>query len=280
MDGFDRSQVTFEQAEGLQPLPTQLALKTVSPVLRARLYQTVIASVEAEMSRELEFRNLGPQWLKLYRDFAVTRRGQFVDSLGREKSNFALFFRTIFERGTYAEVLGTVEWLVRNTTNKTFHDSFEKILVEERCAYRLIDRSIIPIASEEEGASVKSAVEGLAVPALTGGRTHLLKAGSELTSGNYADSVREAIHAVESVARSITGKSSLSSALAELSARHPLHPALSKGFNSIYGYTSDANGIRHPMVGNETAKVGEAEALFMLGACASFITFLLSISRN
>lgn len=38
-------------------------------------------------------------------------------------------------------------------------------------------------------------------PGLGGARTHLLKAGSSLTAGEYADSVRESIHAVESVAR-------------------------------------------------------------------------------
>ncbi|MNE46078.1 hypothetical protein D3C80_1403990 [compost metagenome] len=223
---------------------------------------------------------LGPQWLVLYRDFAVNRQGRFVDSLGKQKQDFTSFFRPIFQNGNYAEVLGAVEWIVRKTTSVSLHRKFEKALADERCAYRLIEKSMIPVASPEEGNAVKGAVEALSGPGLGGARGHLLKAGSALTIGNYADSVRESIHAVESVARSRTGKSSLSSALAELSEKHPLHPALSKGFNSIYGYTSDANGIRHPMVGEDAAQVGEAEAIFMLGACASFVTFLASISRD
>jgi hypothetical protein len=35
----DRKRLTFEQAEGAEPLPTQLELKKVSPELRARLWR-------------------------------------------------------------------------------------------------------------------------------------------------------------------------------------------------------------------------------------------------
>jgi hypothetical protein len=34
----DRKRLTFEQAEGVEPLPSQLELKEVSPELRARLW--------------------------------------------------------------------------------------------------------------------------------------------------------------------------------------------------------------------------------------------------
>jgi hypothetical protein len=149
---------------------------------------------------------------------------------------------------------------------------------EEHCAYRLIENNIVPIASEEEGRAIYSALEVTSRPGLGGARAHLLKAGSSLTTGQYADSVRESIHAVESVARSLTGEASLQKALAEISKKHPMHPALKQGFNNIYGYTSDANGIRHPMIGDEAAMVGEVEAIFMLSSCAAFVTYLANVA--
>jgi hypothetical protein len=42
------------------------------------------------------------------------------------------------------------------------------------------------------------------------------------------------------------------------------------------GYTSDENGIRHALLDDGTAKVDETDALFMIGACAAFVSYLLS----
>jgi hypothetical protein len=44
----------------------------------------------------------------------------------------------------------------------------------------------------------------------------------------------------------------------------------------LYGYSSDEEGVRHALVFKEEAQVDEADALFMLGACASFVSYLLA----
>ena len=58
-----------------------------------------------------------------------------------------------------------------------------------------------------------------------------------------------------------------------------MHGALKKGFLSIYGYTSDEQGIRHPLLDTQAAKVDEADALFMIGACAAFVSYLINKAR-
>ncbi|HEU4506960.1 MAG TPA: hypothetical protein VFR78_01890 [Pyrinomonadaceae bacterium] len=61
--------------------------------------------------------------------------------------------------------------------------------------------------------------------------------------------VAESISAVESLCNLITGgKDTLGDALKKVEARVAIHPALKKGFGNIYGYTSDANGIRHALL--------------------------------
>ncbi|ANM12457.1 MULTISPECIES: hypothetical protein [unclassified Rhizobium] len=171
-----------------------------------------------------------------------------------------------------------MEWLARNCNDPMLADGFVRLMEEERCAYRLLDGSVVPISSEEEGEAIYTALDAMSRPGLGGARIHLLKAGSSLTAGEYADSVRESIHAVESVARSLTGEASLQKALTEIGKKHPMHPALKSGFSNIYGYTSDANGIRHPMVGDKETMVEEAEAIFMLGSCAAFVTYLVNVA--
>ena len=71
----------------------------------------------------------------------------------------------------------------------------------------------------------------------------------------------------------------LSDALAKLEQKISIHSAMKKGFNSLYGYTSDEKGIRHALLDDSTAKVDEADALFMFGACAAFVSYLINKAR-
>jgi hypothetical protein len=88
--------------------------------------------------------------------------------------------------------------------------------------------------------------------------------------------VRNSIHAVESIAvRLAPDSTTLGPALADLESKGHLHGALKAAFAKLYGYTSDEKGVRHALVYGDEANVDEADALFMLGACASFVSFLL-----
>ena len=44
--------------------------------------------------------------------------------------------------------------------------------------------------------------------------------------------------------------------------------------SKLYGYTSDEQGVRHAFLDQESSRVGMDEAVYMLGACASFASFL------
>lgn len=155
------------------------------------------------------------------------------------------------------------------------------VLEVTRAAYRLVDngQTIAPISSPEDAATLNEAFTDLATMEFEGARAHLRKAAENLTAGNAADSIRESIHAVESVARVIGGTNALSDSLKAIKVKHNLHPALEKGFNSIYGFTSDENGIRHALLDDGTAKVDETDAMFMIGACSAFVSYLANRSR-
>ena len=122
----------------------------------------------------------------------------------------------------------------------------------EQCgaAYRLLDdnETIVPISSEEERATLNRAFADLAGTEWSGARAHLRKAAEALTSGKHPDSIRESIHSVESVARKLGGTNSLAGALQRLKSLGTLHSALEQSFKSLYGYTSDEKGIRHPLI--------------------------------
>ena len=52
-------------------------------------------------------------------------------------------------------------------------------------------------------------------------------------------------------------------ALARLEAKAKIHGALRAGFGSLYGFTSNEEGIRHPLLDEPAAAVDETDALFM-----------------
>ena len=151
-----------------------------------------------------------------------------------------------------------------------FQSGIEEILVDGRSAYRVIGGIIAPISSEEERIAFENALAETATAKFSGART----------KGRFADSVRESISAVESVARVLEPSGDFSKALAKLEARIAIHPALKRGFSAIYGYTSDEGGIRHSLLESGQAALDEADAIFFLGACSSFVSYLIGKSQN
>jgi hypothetical protein len=59
-----------------------------------------------------------------------------------------------------------------------------------------------------------------------------------------------------------------------------VHPALRNGFGNLYGFTSDEKGIRHPLLEKPDAQVDETDALYMLGSCAAFVSYLINKARH
>ena len=70
---------------------------------------------------------------------------------------------------------------------------------------------------------------------------------SDRKNPDYRNSIKESISAVESICKIIAEdeKTTLAKALTKLKKRIEIHGSLEEGFKKIYGYTSDADGIRH-----------------------------------
>src|SRR5262249_33769768 len=173
--------------------------------------------------------------------------------------------------GSCSDVLGWVEFVLKcRSCPKDLADAVNAIMEHCRLGYRVVDRKVIcPIGSDEERHTIERAFADLLSVNAQGARAHLRKAAEALSAGQYADSLRESIHAVESVAEMLEPSGEFSKAMAKLESKTSIHGALKRGFTSIYGYTSNEQGIRHSLVDDPEANVDETDALFMLGACAA-----------
>src|SRR5690606_13229916 len=94
---------------------------------------------------------------------------------------------------------------------------------------------------------------------------------------DYRNSIKESISAVEAISKQIAGdsKTTLGKALSKIERKGQvdLNPSLKSGFSSIYGYTNDADGIRHALMG--TSNLEAEDAKFMLISCSAFINYLI-----
>lgn len=150
-----------------------------------------------------------------------------------------------------------------------------QILEREMSGYRFIDGKFVPISDATELAPIENALD-LPEP-FAGARKHIKNALEKLSQKPEPDlrnAIKEAISAVESAARIVTGKEKavLSDALKVLEQKGKLHTALRKAWEHLYGYTSDEGGIRHAML--HEPDLDFALTKYMVVSCAAFVNLL------
>lgn len=274
---LDRSDITFAQAEGAAPLPRQLQLKEVSKELRVICWAVIHRALESgvEGTAYGGF-YLSKAWIDCFFRWEVTHNEKYADEIDYNPQNVMARFKQVIVDADYALFFTLIEFFIRSTEQiGNLNRNLVQILDETKCAYRVVNRSIVPFASEEEVTAVKAAFVNLENGRFVAARTHLAKAGSDLTKGDWAGSIHESVNAVESAARVLApGTDGLGAALAELEKSGAVHEALKRGFKALYGFSSNENGIRHPLLEGTSANVDEADAMYMFGACAAFISYL------
>lgn len=272
-----RSKLTFREAEGADPLPRQLQLGELPQSTKAKLWAVIHSRIEAARSPTY-WRHLIDPMETLSRRYYVEVEHRLAHTFTSEVDFLIGMWSCHFERSaSYVETLNVTQWFVRNYPSTKTRREIESILVEDRCAYRLVnDDTIVPIASPEEGQSIMRAINATELSRIGGAKAHLLDAAAELSAGRFANSIRESMSAVEAVVLTTTGETSFSKAVALMDQRRPMNGAFKIALNRLYDFTSQEPGLRHAKREDEQAAVEERDAIFMLGVCASFITFMLA----
>ena len=284
---LDRSKLTFSQAEGLEPLPEPLKLGELSQEARSLIWHEVHQQFQHYSyagSGYGAYTSIIDPWRAILYKWHVRMLHLPADEFDPARSVVREQFKALILREPYNKVLDFLQFAMRHPKCPgNFGPHIAWALTTSRCAYEigLEPPTIIPRATEQEGQAITRAFADLGSAGLEGSRTHLRQATERLNSGDYPGSVRESINAVESVARQLDPAASkrLEPALAALTKHAEIHPALKTGFANIYGYTSDEPGLRHPLL-EGTAKADLVDAVFMLGACASFASYLVAKARK
>lgn len=160
--------------------------------------------------------------------------------------------------------------------NKKFIEECNEVLVSELSGYRFVGEQICPITSKEEISEIEEALES-PLKAVNMHLENALQLWSDRKSPDFRNSIKESISAVEAMCRIIAGSGvPLGQALniIEEKGNIELHGALKRAFSSLYGYTSDAEGIRHSLL-EEKITLNSEDAKFMLVSCSAFVNYLV-----
>jgi hypothetical protein len=199
-----------------------------------------------------------------------------LDRLDNDWDEVYKQIRQYFFECNWYDIYDFIEFVAKNYEQYGFKDKFMRncnsVLEKEMSAYRFVGDMISRITEHQEIEEVELALEKARGPV----QTHLHRALELLSSRespDYRNSIKESISSVESLVNILLGeKGTLGQLIKKLEDEINLHPALRSAFSSLYGYTSDADGIRHALL--EAEKLEFEDAKFFLVICSAFINFV------
>ena len=273
------ARLTFSQREGYVALPETLQLGQLPKVARMEIWNVLYEHLE-DSRHPLDRSELRGHWATIARD-VHRARGKPLDEWTNSFFGICREMREYIESVRINYVFDLVEFIMcHDACPPTFVEMMATAFASRRLAYTIDvgpPPSILPATTSEEGEQLMRNLNELQAAGLVGSATHLRSASKCINDGDWPGSVRESIHAVEAVTKKITPKGSrkpLSDALKFLKGKGVLnHGALVDALDTLYGYTSNEHGIRHALLERE-ADVTVDEAVFFLGACASFASYL------
>jgi hypothetical protein len=274
--------VPFGQRYELEPMPTQFELGVVPIDLRLLLELAFEREMKRNSSGNYNGRFFNSDWITVAEDFHVKFRKKNLSSSATRPHELSPLIVQSLRHLPFPVIFNLTEFFIRhNGCSDNFKSDIKDAFQASFSAYRVFDNQIVAIGNDEQADAFVAAIAATETASADGARKHLINAGQKLKATEWSDSVRESIHAVEAVAKFIEpSEETLGPALDKIARTRHLHPAMKGAFQKLYGYTSDENGIRHASVFDPKAKVDETDALFMLGACASFVSYLLARHRQ
>lgn len=266
---------SFSQRIGVGARPQLLQKEDTTPLLRtdlwnvwyARYWQHECDDYFATNDEFLDF-----LWTQLFRSELNVLHG----------TRFGTVFEVIHDswfKGTWHFCYDLIDATLAYEQATAIRDDFTRavndVLQSDLSAYRIVGARVVPMTTDIEIQSVETALaapSGAVQEHLNQALTHM----SDRENPDYRNSIKESISAVEAICTTIVGMphASLGDALARIDTKVSIHAAQREAFQRLYGYTSDAQGIRHALSGEATLTADDAK--FMLVACSAFIEFLVS----
>ncbi len=277
-----QSCMRFSERHGYRQVKTALQVESMDDDLRSGLWSALKTTLwtgahfvhgispgyflEDPLNRQLK-RISHALWLDYFKSP--------VDELPSRWDEAEGFFRNYFFKSLWHEAYDFIEFVAARWPAEDaaaeFRNAYNRVLEREVAGYRFVGDQMTPIIDKVEVEAIEDAVE-TADEAVAAHLSRAIELLSDRQQPDYRNSMKESISAVEAAVRAHTG--STKGTLGELLDGLDLHPALERSMSNLYGYTSDANGIRHALQDADNSSF--AEAKYMLVVCAAFVNYVKS----
>lgn len=290
----DPRKLTFSQAQGYGEIPQRLKLGELPDSARAKIWDVFFLSMESDVEKTRTRTDIPPyirmlgasgiweyqKWHRILRD-----RHQILNNLPLDQWRELEYedarrkLRHFIMAYPFNEIFDHIQFILRHPDCPDglvdeMQEAFEKGMV----AYVINDDgppTIFPASTPEEGQSLTKALRTLQQGELSTAEDFLREASMDINRGDWAGSIKNSVDAAESVARTLVPRvHTFGAALNELKKSPALWPPqLVRAMENIWTYTNQS-GIRHGSPEPTDQNVGQEEALFMLGTCASIASYL------
>lgn len=263
----------FSERKGIKHFSDIVQVNSLNERTRNKIYSATIELIEKDKKRGEFIEYIYTEIFSLTKNDIPIKSlefGIFSDYYADVENEILLNLRNC----EYHEVFDFIEGIIRgirlDNQRKTYIDDINRIFIEENVNYRIINGLITDLLNEETIKEIEETLENSHIVVAN----HYSKALELLyKSKDYDNSIKESISSVESICQILTSnnKATLGDTLKLL--KDKIHPAMKSAFEKLYGYTSDANGIRHANglgEGNSTFE----EAKYMLISCSAFVNYL------
>ena len=271
----------FSKRSNLEPIKIEIQIDSMDADLKNSLWSALmfvpLVNLNAGRIYLENFENLDSIVRKLWLNYFKKP----IDTIPTYTNEAYDTLRHYFFSCEWNKVYDFIEFIANYYNNeiatKRFTSLCNTFLEREMSGYRFINNMITRITSEEEINEIEEALESTQEKKTI--YTHLKKSLELLTDRkkpDYRNSIKESISAIEAICKDITKepKATLGSALKTIESKSEIeiHKALKKSFESLYGYTSDADGIRHALLEEDNLEFEDAK--LMLVTCSAFINYL------
>jgi hypothetical protein len=283
---IDKDNLPFSKRYGFEPVEIPFQTDDIDHILRTELWNAFYLFIYRRLENAENYSK--GTYRSLHQFIWVDFFKKALDDFPGYDYEFRNFIRQNIEKGTWYKVYEFFEFVFSNIEdghtyqNLEFEDYINTKLRANNSAYTLTGNKFIPVTNEAEINELKQTQSSAEQYGLTGIQEHLnsaIELLSQKPKPDFRNSIKESISMVEVISRIIEPtENTLGKALNKLDKHQKISGTLKAGFEKLYAYTNDKNGIRHALMDEQTVDFEDAK--FFLIACSAFTNYLIEKAKK
>lgn len=262
----------FSERLGITQVRSVVQVESIDDPLRNRLWSILFVYLAPDDETQVRH----SRHVNLYRAVWLNFLEKPIDRMPTYVSEMIKVMRDYFYSDSWYRPYDMLEFCISRLESEgdAAREHANESLEHYLSGYRFVSGSLVPVIDESHVQAIENAMATATGPA----RTHLGKSLALLGDRQNPDAenaMKEAVSAVEATCSAIVGQrgTTLGAALKKLEdAGVVLHRALKESWLKIYGYASDADGIRHAL--HDESNVTIDDALYFVVTCSAFVSLL------